>query len=90
MQINLPDDAAPLLRQRAAAAGFADRLDAYVAHLIASDEEDRGAPSEQTIEGKSPEEIEAMITAGFESGPATPMAKADWQRLHDRIDQRSH
>lgn len=91
MQINLPDDAAPLIRQRAAAAGFADQIDAYVAHLIASDEvENYGAPSELSLAGKSREEIEAMITAGFESGPATPMTDEDWRQLHARVDQRSH
>lgn len=29
-----------------------------------------------------------MITAGYESGPATPMTDADWQELNARIDQR--
>lgn len=89
MQINLPDDAAPLIREKAAAAGFPDQIEAYVAHLIASDEvEDYGAPADLSLAGKSREEVEAMITAGFESGPATPMTDADWRRLHDRIDQR--
>jgi hypothetical protein len=91
MQINLPDDAVPLIRQKAAAAGFADQIDAYVAHLIASDEvEDYGTASPLSLAGKSREEVEAMITAGFESGPATPMTNADWRELHARIDQRSH
>lgn len=90
MQINLPDDAAPLIRQKAAAAGFPDQIDAYVAYLIASDHvEDYGAPSEWSLAGKSREEVEAMITAGFESGPATPMTDVDWRELHERIDQRS-
>jgi len=90
MQINLPDDAAPLIRQKAAAAGFPDQIDAYVAHLIASDAlEDYGAPSNLSLAGKSREEIEAMITAGIESGPATPMTTEDWQQLHDRVDQRN-
>lgn len=91
MQINLPDDAIPLIRQKAAAAGFADQIDAYVAHLIATDGmEDYGAPSAVSLAGKSRAEVEAMITAGFESGPATPMTDAQWQELHARIDQRSH
>ncbi|MEO0530936.1 MAG: hypothetical protein AAF266_10240 [Planctomycetota bacterium] len=89
MQINLTDDAASLLRRKAAAAGFADRLDAYVTHLITEDGlEDCGAPVEQSLSGRGREEVEALITAGFESGPAEPMTDADWQRLHDRIDER--
>ena len=91
MQINLPDDAAQLIRQKAAAAGFPDQIEAYVAHLIASDEvEDYRAPAGLSLAGKTREEVEAMITAGFESGPATPMTDADWRQLHERIDQRSH
>jgi len=90
MQINLPDDATPLILQKAAAAGFPNQIEAYVAHLIASDEvEDYGAPADLSISGKSREEIEAMITAGIESGPATPMATEDWRQLHARINQRN-
>ena len=90
MQINLPDDAASLIYQQAAAAGFPNQIDAYVAHLIAADQlEDYGAPTNLSLAGKNREEIEAMITAGYESGPATPMTDADWQQLHARIDQRS-
>ncbi|MEM9352484.1 MAG: hypothetical protein AAGA92_05685 [Planctomycetota bacterium] len=89
MQINLPDDSMPLIRQQAAAAGFGDQIDAYVAHLIASDSvEDYGAPESISLAGKCREEIEAMISAGVESGPATPMTDEDWRRLHARIDQR--
>ena len=90
MQINLPDDAIPVIRQKAAAAGFPDQIEAYVAHLIAADRvEDYGAPSELSLAGKSREEVEAIITAGFESGPATPMTDADWQQLHARVDERN-
>ena len=90
MQFNLPDDAAPLIHQKAAAAGFPNQVEAYVAHLIASDEvEDYGAPADLSVAGKSREEIEAMITAGIESGPATSMTPEDWQQLHARGDQRN-
>jgi len=89
MQINLPDDAVPLIERRAAAAGFAGQIDAYVVHLIADDEfEDCGAPVDLSMAGKSREEIEAMITAGIESGPATPMTAEDWQQLHTRVEER--
>lgn len=89
MQINLPDDASPLIQQKAAAAGFPGQVDAYVAHLIASDEsKDYGAPADLSVAGKNRAEIEAMITGGFESGPATPMTGEDWQGLHARVDER--
>ena len=88
MQINLPDDYGPLVEQRAAAAGFAGQIDAYVAHLIATDGEDFGAPAELSLVGKSRQQIDAMLTAGIESGPATPMTTDDWRQLHERIDQR--
>lgn len=88
MQINHPDDDAPLIRQKAAAAGFPDQIDAYITHLIASDQvEHYGAPAELSLSGKSREEVEVMISAGFESGPATPLTNADWRQLHDRLDQ---
>ncbi len=90
MQINLPDDAAPLIERRAAAAGFAGQIDAYVVHLIAADEfEDYGAPADLSMAGRSREEIEAMISAGIESGPATSMTTEDWRQLHARVDERS-
>ncbi len=53
------------------------------------DSEDFGAPNHVSTIGKNRVEIDAMITDGFESGPATPMTADDWQRLHDRIDERS-
>jgi hypothetical protein len=88
MQINLPDEVAPLVQQKATAAGFAGQIDAYVAHLIATDEvEDYGAPANLSVAGKSREEIDAMITVGIESGPATPMAADDWRTLHARLEQ---
>ena len=90
MQINLPDDTASIISQKAAAAGFPNQIEAYVAHLIASDEvEDYGAPAGLSVVGKSREEVEAMIDAGIESGPATPMTAEDWQQLHNQVDQRS-
>jgi len=93
MQINLPDNAVPLIQQKAAAAGFAGKIDAYVAHLIVTDEvEDYPSPSSLSATGKSREEIDAMLTAGIESGPATPMTADDWRALHARLEQldRSH
>ncbi|MEX0867015.1 MAG: hypothetical protein WD030_06615 [Pirellulales bacterium] len=90
MLMNLPDDLVPLVRQKAENAGFGGQVEAYVIHLISSDEvEDYGAPAECSIDGKSKEEIDAMITAGIESGPAVPMTDEDWQRLYDRIDMRA-
>lgn len=90
MQINLSDDVARIIEQKAAAAGFAGQIDAYVAHLIAYDEiEFDGAPRELTLTGKNREEVEAMITAGIESGPATRMNADDWRRLHESVDERS-
>ncbi len=38
MQINLPNDAEIVVLQKAAAAGFGEDVNAYVAHLISEDE----------------------------------------------------
>lgn len=89
MEINLPDDIEALVRQRAAAAGFPNEIAAYVAHLVKADEtEDYGAPEKLSVEGVTKAELDSMISLGVESGPATPMAKSDWQELHNRIDGR--
>lgn len=90
MQINLPDDCESLVRQKAADAGFGDHVGAYVAHLIASDEyEDYGAPIELSLRGKCSDEIEAMISDGIKSGPATPMTDDDWGELRARLSGRN-
>lgn len=87
MQINLPDDAAQLALQKAAAAGFGGQLDAYIVHLIASDEvEEFDGPPELSLRGKSREEIAAMINEGLDSGPSTPMTPGDWQTLYAILD----
>lgn len=51
--------------------------------------EDPGAPAELRIAGKTREEVEAMIDAGFAGGPPTPMSDEDWRWLHERIEQRT-
>lgn len=87
MQINLPDDAALLALQKAAAAGFGGQLDAYIVHLIATDDVELvDGPLELSLHGKSREQIEAMISEGLDSGPSTPMAPADWQALYAIVD----
>lgn len=89
MQINLPEDIAALVRSRAAAAGFPDQIEAYVAHLVEADAtEDYGSPAQLSADRVSKDELESMINAGFESGPASPMEKSDWQELHNRVDSR--
>ncbi len=83
MQINLPKDIETLIQQRAAAAGFSGEIAAYVAHLVKADAtEDFGAPEHLSADQISKDDLDA----GFESGPASPMAKSDWQELHNRID----
>ncbi len=85
MQINLPADVAQLALQKAAAAGFGDQVDAYIVHLISSDEADYlDGPPELSLRGKSREEIEAMVREGIESGPSTPMTAEDWQVLRSK------
>ena len=89
MEINLPDDIEALVRQRAAAAGFSNEIAAYVAHLVKADEtEDYRSPKQLSVDGVSKNELDSMISSGVESGPASPMAKSDWQELHNRIDCR--
>ena len=89
MQINIPKDIEALIRERAAAAGFAGEIDAYVAHLVKADQtEDFGAPAHLTLANDSKSELDSIIEAGMESGPATVMADTDWQKLRKRIDDR--
>ena len=89
MQINLPEDIEALLRKKAAAAGFSNEIEAYVAHLVKADEtEDYGSPAQLSVDRVSKTELDSMINMGMESGPASPMVDSDWQELHDRIDSR--
>ena len=89
MQINISEDIEALVRERAAAAGFAGEIDAYVAHLVKADQtEDYGAPSHLALGDVSKSELDLMINVGMESGPASVMADSDWQELHNRIDGR--
>jgi len=89
MQINLPKDIESLIQHRAAAAGFPGEIAAYVAHLAKADAtEDCGAPQHLAAGQISKDDLDAKIDIGFESGPASPMAKSDWQELHNRVDGR--
>jgi hypothetical protein len=89
MQINISKDIEALVRERAAAAGFAGEIDAYVAHLVKADQtEDYGGPSHLSFDNGSKAELDSMISDGMESGPASVMADSDWQELHNRIDSR--
>lgn len=82
MQINLPDDAAQLVLRKAAAAGFGGQLDAYIVHLIATDDvNDFDGPPELSLRGKSREEIAAMVREGVESGESFVMTSAHWRAL---------
>ena len=51
MQINLPEDIEALVRQKAAAAGFSNEIEAYLAHLVKADEtEDYGSPAQLSVD----------------------------------------
>ena len=82
MQINISEDIEALVRERAAAAGFAGEIDAYVAHLVKADQtEDYGAPSHLALGDVSKSELDSMINAGMESGPPKPfMTHAQMER----------
>lgn len=89
MQTNLPDDAVPLIQQKSSRGWFSRSDRCLRGPFIATDQvKDYGAPSELSFVGKGRDDVEAMITAGLESGDATPMTDADWKHLHDRIEQR--
>ncbi|MGL4514034.1 MAG: hypothetical protein ACRCT8_13165 [Lacipirellulaceae bacterium] len=68
MTVELPDDLLPLLREGAAAAGFGDRLGDYVGHLVQLelDAQVPPGPPELSIEGKTEEEIAAMLEVARE------------------------
>ncbi len=77
MQINLPNDAEIIVLQKAAAAGFGEDVNAYVAHLISSDEptdDPRGTLSEEELTAslemirESEEDITAGRTQGMREG----------------------
>ena len=89
MQINLPEDIEALVRQKAAAAGFSNEIEAYLAHLVkADDTEDYGSPAQLSVDRVSKTKLDSKINMDMESGPASPMVDSDWQELRDRIDSR--
>jgi len=73
MQINLPNDVDVVVQQKAAAAGFGEDVDAYIAHLIVNDE---------PVEALTPEQLkesEAMLRRGeadMEAGRVQDMREA--------------
>lgn len=80
MQISLPDDADALIRSKAAAAGFGDRIGEYVVSLIAADQPAVGralsdaelqesvammrASEEDIVAGRTQDMREALVEAG--------------------------
>jgi len=77
MQINLPNDAEIIVLQKAAAAGFGDDVNAYVAHLISADVP-MEKPCEELVEAELASS-EAMISQGeadIEAGKFRDMKEA--------------
>jgi len=73
MTINLPNDVDIVVQQKAAAAGFGDDINAYVAHLIVSDQ-----PAQPLSEDELAASLE-MIRQGEQdiaAGRTQPMREA--------------
>ncbi|MEM9944105.1 MAG: hypothetical protein AAF939_21295 [Planctomycetota bacterium] len=89
MKIELPLEYVSLIQKKAAEAGFGGKISAYIVHLVEADViEDFGGPEHLAFGEITNFELDRMIDAGFDSGPASPMAKSDWRELHKRIDGR--
>lgn len=77
LNISLPKAMKEYVQERVSTGGYGNTSE-YVRDLIRGEQKQRAK-----------EELEALIIEGINSGPSTPMTKADWQRLHDRLNKKA-
>src|SRR5437879_6170807 len=88
--ISLPDSLHAAAQQQAALAGLCN-VDDYVADLVRREAQVQvDGPDSSTVEALQlrKQEIEAVLSEGLDSGPATPMTPEDWSALRQRVEAR--
>lgn len=84
MELNIPNDFAPLLEQKATAAGFSDVAE-YVVHLVQNDGV-AGEPHDQEwIPEPNDPRITQAIDEGIASGDAGPMDDEFFARVKGEL-----
>lgn len=73
LNVSLPKAMKEYVQERVKTGGYGNTSE-YVRDLIRAEQKQRAR-----------EELEALIMEGINSGPSTPMTKADWDRLHQDI-----
>lgn len=84
MQIEIPQEAENLLRQRADDAGF-ENVEDYVLQRALFDDEELAAMQGAANDRRAVD----LISEGLRSGPMTPMTAADWAALREAVRHRS-
>jgi antitoxin ParD1/3/4 len=77
LNVSLPKAMKEYVQERVKTGGYGNTSE-YVRDLIRAEQKQRAK-----------EELEALILEGINSGPATPMTKADWDQLRDGLKQRA-
>ena len=81
MQLNIPTQFEPIIRQRATAAGF-DDVEKYIIQRLVT--EDGDPEVEAYLRGKQ-DQIEKLIDEAYAAGPPTPLTKDDFQQARERL-----
>jgi len=73
LNVSLPGSLKKYVQKRVSTGGYGNTSE-YVRDLIRGEQKQRAK-----------EELEALILEGVNSGPSTPMTKADWDQLREDI-----
>jgi hypothetical protein len=85
MDLNIPNEFAPLLQQKATAAGF-DDVTQYVVHLVQTD--DTADDDGEWIPDPSDPRIIKAIDEGIASGDAIEVTPEFWQKIRDELHRK--
>ena len=77
MNISIPDDMKAFVEEQAAKRGFGT-VSEFMCDLI------RGVQTRQA----ECEHVDALLLAGLESGPATPLPSVDWESIRQEVRKR--
>ena len=86
MQLDISSEYESLIKARAHAAGFEDRVGEYLIRLLTQDAE-HSTPGVTDLANSSPEEVSLLIDEGYASGIAGEMDKAYFNCLRDDLRQ---
>ncbi len=90
MQLNISNEYELLIKARAHAAGFEDRVGEYLVRLVTQDAETgKSDLSTWNLQNLSSEEITQFIDDGYSSGIAGEMNQAYFDRLRDDLQQQN-